>query len=98
MALKIWSNNNSELYNKTIDPISSPKNIPLIAYRQFHKECISLKEMDIYVAKKLLNINLTKLNQNQINQTVTGLISVLKPNLDKIQNKINFLYNKYNLT
>lgn len=54
--------------------------------------------MDIYVAKKLLNINLTKLNQNQINQTVTGLISVLKPNLDKIQNKINFLYNKYNLT
>lgn len=98
MALKIWSNNNSELYNKTIDPISSPKNIPLIAYRQFHKECISLKEMDIYVAKKLLNSNLTKLNQNQINKTVTGLISVLKPNLDKIQNKINFLYNKYNLT
>lgn len=94
-ALKIWSNENLKLYDKAIDPISSPKNVPLKAHKQFHKECVSLKELDIYVANKLLDITMSK---NKINQVVSNLIVELKPKVNKIQKKVDFLYKNWGLS
>lgn len=94
-SLKIWSKENSKLYQMAIDPISSPKNIPLDGHLQFHQICIKLKELDILVAKKLiLNINS---NNNDLKDIVRKLIFELKPEVNQIENQVKLLYKKWGL-
>ncbi len=73
-ALKYWHKNHSEIYDKTIDPITAPKAIPLEEIRKFYEYALKLKNKDLEIFKLLLetinedkNANLMAIIEEQIN-------------------------------
>lgn len=55
-ALSYWTKKNNRLYEKTIDPISAPKNIPFSKMKVLHSYCQQLKDMDIEISRCLISI------------------------------------------
>ena len=65
-TLNMWSRNSADLYNMAIDPISAPKNVSSDILKKFHDICCQLRDLDMYVFKRLLTLAKQKKRQSYL--------------------------------
>jgi hypothetical protein len=95
-ALRLWASHISSLSDLVIDPISSPKNIPVEHMSEFHELAILIKAMDIAVFKLLLSGS-HGYDQNRLEYVVSGFIKSHAGQIDKIRQKTIELYQRNGL-
>lgn len=95
-ALRKWSINNTQIYDKAIDPISAPKNVSEEAHEEFQRLCMDLRQLDLEVAACLLDRSKTA-NDIEMEGVVEELIQRNTTNLSVIKSTIDNLYHKYGL-
>ena len=95
-TLRIWAKATSALYDKVIDPISAPKNIPVEGHRKFHELCQEMRQMDMAVAESLLTLT-NYGNKERSVQAADRAVSQNEHCLNLITTTADQLYRTYSL-
>jgi len=91
--LKPWARFVSPLYDRVIDPVSAPKNIPEEGHRQFASLCQQLKKVDIAVAQAAL-IQIKEGRSIEVADTAKKFYGA---ELRRIEREVDELYTRYGL-
>ncbi|MDR0967692.1 MAG: B12-binding domain-containing radical SAM protein [Rickettsiales bacterium] len=93
-ALKLWHTSNMRLYDKAIDPLTSPKALTPDEMKLFYNEYMKIHHKDLEVMRSILDIVEYAGNNTEVMQCVSDALENSKIMFGQIESNIDNAYKK----
>jgi len=95
-ALKIWQKSHSILYDKVIDPLSSPKALDYDKLMDFYDIAMDLKQIDLKIFRNVLDLSY-KSSNTVVKKYIGDEVNTKEEFYNQIDIKVKKLYKKNNI-